>query len=59
MFRVLLHAADGEKKEYSTEIMQYAKRYADLYRNEYPYIEIIECTENGERVFETFGKKLD
>lgn len=56
MFRVILHSSDGEKKEYSTALLQYAKRYADLYKDDYPFVEIILIREDGsESIYETFG----
>lgn len=56
MFKVLLHNSTDEVIEYATPVLQYAKRYADLYRDDFPFVEIISCGEWGERVIETFGR---
>ena len=55
MFKVILHKASGEFTEYTTPSLQYAKRYADLYKDDYPFIELIQSDGNNETVFETFG----
>lgn len=57
MFKVYLHNSSDEISEYATPMLQYAKRYADLYREEFPFVEIIACTDSGERVIETFGAR--
>ena len=57
MFKVLLHKSSGEVCEYATPSMQYAKRYADLYKDDFPFIEIIRCENGEESVFETFGSR--
>lgn len=57
MFKVRLSSASGETKEYSTATLQYAKRYADLYKDDFGYTEIIRCTETEEQVIETFGER--
>lgn len=54
----MLHRADGSTEEYSTASMQYAKRYADLYKSDYPFVEIIQIDNGEEKVFETFGKRI-
>lgn len=58
MFKVILHSADGRTEEYSTASMQYAKRYADLYKSDYPFVEIIQIENGEEKIFETFGKRI-
>ena len=55
MFKVLLHKSPGEISEYATPSLQYAKRYADLYKDEFPFTEIIECADGIDSVIETFG----
>lgn len=55
MFRVYLHDSADQISEYETPVLQYAKRYADLYRDDFPYVEIIACTDGAEKVIETFG----
>ena len=57
MFRVYLHDGAGEISEYETPVLQYAKRYADLYREDFPFVEIVCCGDDGERVVETFGTR--
>ena len=57
MYKVILHNFLGEITEYPTPFLHYAKRYADLYKDEYPYLEIIECADGRETVIETFGEK--
>lgn len=55
MYKVLLYSESGGIKEYSTPLLQYAKRYADLYRSEYAFVELL-CSEGGrEHTVETFG----
>jgi len=56
-FKVLLHNENGTVEEYCTSSLQYAKRYADLYRETAPYIEIIHISKDGEFILETFGKR--
>ena len=59
MFKVVLYKTSDDKDIYETKYLQYAKRYADLYRQDYPFIEIKEYGEgNEETVIETFGKRL-
>ena len=57
MFKVLLHKSSGEISEYATPSLQYAKRYADLYKSEFPFAEIIECADEINSVIETFGTR--
>ena len=57
MFKVLLHKCSGEVSEYTTPSLQYAKRYADLYKNDYPFVEIMQWENGKETVFETFGSR--
>lgn len=59
MFKVLLYKNSGEVSEYETASMQYAKRYADLYKDEFPFVEIIQCENGVESVFETFGHRTE
>lgn len=59
MYKVMLHNPSGEKAEYSTPFLHYAKRYADLYKDDYPYVEIIEYSDDTETVIETFGSKTN
>ena len=55
MFKVVLHAGTGETSEYRAPSLQYAKRYADLYKDDYPYVEIIKSEDGIDTIFETFG----
>ncbi len=57
MYKVILHNPNSDKSEYSTPFLHYAKRYADLYKDEYPYVEIIEADGGVDTVIETFGSK--
>lgn len=57
MFKVLLHKRSGEVSEYTTASLQYAKRYADLYKNDYPFVEILREEDGKETVYETFGSR--
>ena len=55
MYKVVLHGIDGITQEYTTPTLQYAKRYADLYKDGCPFVEIIRTDIGGETVIETFG----
>ena len=59
MYKVILHTPTGEKTEFSTPLLHYAKRYADLYKDDYPFVEIFECSDRAETVIETFGSKIN
>ena len=58
MFKVLLYSSSDEISAYETPVLQYAKRYADLYRDDCPFVEILLCDDDGDRVIETFGVRL-
>lgn len=57
MFKVYLHSSTEEISKFETPVLQYAKRYADLYRDDFPFVEIIACTDGEESVIETFGTR--
>lgn len=59
MYKVVLHTASGKTQEYTTPMLQYAKRYADLYKDRFPFVEIIRTDAGGETVIETFGQHTD
>ncbi len=59
MYKVILHKSSGEASEYSTQFLHYAKRYADLYKAEYPYVEIIKSVDGADTVIEIFGSKTN
>ena len=59
MYKVILHSPSGETAEYSTAFLHYAKRYADLYKDDYPFVEIVECSDGAETVIETFGSNIN
>lgn len=57
MYKVRQYLDDGSFKEYNAASLQYAKRYADLYKTDFKFTEIV-LSENGqERVLETFGSR--
>ncbi len=55
MFKVYFHNGSDEISQYTTPVLQYAKRYADLYRDDFPFVEISSCDDGMEKVIETFG----
>ena len=57
MYKVILQKPSGETDEYKTQFLHYAKRHADLYKDDYPYVEIVELSDAREAVIETFGSK--
>ena len=57
MFKVRQYLDDGSFKEYSAASLQYAKRYADLYKSDFKFTEIVLCENGQERVIETFGAR--
>lgn len=58
MYKVVLHKLSGGADEYSTPSLHYAKRYADLYKTDYQFIEIFRISEEAEEIIETFGSKI-
>ena len=56
-YKVVLHTSDGTTQVYETAALPYAKRYADLYKSEVPYVEIIRVDPDGESMIETFGQQ--
>lgn len=57
MYKVRQYLDDGSFKEYSAASLQYAKRYADLYKTDFRFTEIVFCENGQERVVETFGSR--
>lgn len=57
MYKVRQYLDDGSFKEYNAASLQYAKRYADLYRADYKFTEIVLCENGQEKVLETFGSR--
>lgn len=57
MYKVRQHLDDGSVEEYNAASLQYAKRYADLYKTDFRFTEIVLCENGRERVIETFGSR--
>lgn len=57
MYKVRQHLDDGSVEEYNAASLQYAKRYADLYKTDFKFTEIVLCENGRERVIETFGSR--
>ena len=57
MFKVRQYLDDGSFKEYNAASLQYAKRYADLYKTDFKFTEIVLIENGQERVIETFGSR--
>ena len=57
MFKVRQYLDDGSFKEYNAASLQYAKRYADLYKTDFKFTEIVLIENGRERVIETFGSR--
>ena len=57
MFKVRQYLDDGSVEEYNVASLQYAKRYADLYKTDFKFTEIVLCENGRERVIETFGSR--
>lgn len=57
MFKVRQHLDDGSVEEYNAASLQYAKRYADLYKTDFKFTEIVLIENGQERVIETFGSR--
>lgn len=55
MYKVILHKPSSETDIYETVSLHYAKRHADLFKDDYRFVEIIQCTDASEAVIETFG----
>ena len=57
MFKVRQYLDDGSVEEYNAALLQYAKRYADLYKTDFKFTEIVLIENGQERVIETFGSR--
>ena len=57
MYKVRLYLENGSVEEYNAASLQYAKRYADLYKTDFKFTEIVLCENGRERVIETFGSR--
>ena len=57
MYKVRQHLDDGSVEEYNAASLQYAKRYADLYKTDFKFTEIVLIENGRERVIETFGSR--
>lgn len=57
MYKVRQHLDDGSVEEYNAASLQYAKRYADLYKTDFKFTEIVLIENGQERVIETFGSR--
>ena len=57
MFKVRQYLENGDIKEYDAASLQYAKRYADLYKTDFKFTEIVLIENGRERVIETFGSR--
>ena len=57
MYKVRQHLDDGSIEEYNAASLQYAKRYADLYKTDFKFTEIVLIENGQERVIETFGSR--
>ena len=57
MFKVRQYLDDGSVEEYNAASLQYAKRYADLYKTDFKFTEIVLIENGRERVIETFGSR--
>lgn len=57
MFKVRQYLDDGSVEEYNAASLQYAKRYADLYKTDFKFTEIVLIENGQERVIETFGSR--
>ena len=57
MYKVRQHLDDGSVEEYNAASLQYAKRYADLYKTDLKFTEIVLIENGQERVIETFGSR--
>lgn len=57
VYKVILHKPSGGTEIYETQFLHYAKRHADLYKDDYPFVEIVELSDTRESVIETFGSK--
>ena len=47
MYKVRQYLDDGSVEEYNAASLQYAKRYADLYKTDFKFTEIV-LIENGQ-----------
>ena len=57
MFKVRQYLDDGSFQEYDAASLQYAKRYADLYKTDFTFTEIVLIENGQERIIETFGSR--
>ena len=57
MYKVRQQLDDGSVEEYNAASLQYAKRYADLYKTDFKFTEIVLIENGQERVIETFGSR--
>lgn len=57
MYKVRQYLDDGSVEEYHAASLQYAKRYADLYKTDFKFTEIVLIENGQERVIETFGSR--
>ena len=57
MYKVRQHLDDGSVEKYNAASLQYAKRYADLYKTDFKFTEIVLIENGQERVIETFGSR--
>ena len=57
MYKVRQHLDDGSVEEYNAASLQYAKRYADLYKTDFKFTEIVLIENGQESVIETFGSR--
>ena len=57
MFKVRQYLDDDSVEEYNAASLQYAKRYADLYKTDFKFTEIVLIENGQERVIETFGSR--
>ena len=57
MYKVRLYLENGSVEEYNAASLQYAKRYADLYKTDFKFTEIVLIENGQERVIETFGSR--
>lgn len=57
MYKVRQYLDDGSVEEYNAASLQYAKRYADLYKTDFKFTEIVLIENGQERVIETFGSR--